>query len=102
MHQYMVTQPGQPQYGNITFTGVEHKDSIGKIKQWVKDVYEGKEIRKDITIEVYDQAKDTVRTFNLMTTWPTHFSILNCGADGEAGSVVHWTLEVRVNRIDMA
>lgn len=102
MHQYMCSQPGQPQYGNITFTGVEHKDSIGKIKNWVKDVYEGKEIRKDITIEVYDQAKDTVRTFNLLTCWPTSFSILDCGADGQAGSVVHWTLEVRVNRIDMA
>ena len=102
MHQYMVTQPGQPQYGNITFEGVEHKDTIGNIKTWVKDTYDGKEIRKDITIETYDQAGDTVRTFNLIDTWPTHFTILNCGADGQAGSVVHWTLEVRVNRIDMA
>lgn len=100
--QYKMMQPGQPQYGNITFEGVEHKDSIGKIKSWVKDVYDGKEIRKDITIECYDQAGDTVRTFNLLTAWPVSFSILNCAADGDAGSVVHWRLEVRVNRIDMA
>ena len=102
MHQYMCTQPGQPQYGNITFTGLEHESSIGKIKSWVKDVYEGNEIRKPITIEVFDQSGDTVRTFNLIDTWPTSFSILNVGADGGTGSVMCWTLEVRVNRIDMA
>jgi phage tail-like protein len=100
--QYKVTQPGQPCYGNITFEGAEHKDSIGNIKNWVKEVYDGKEIRKDISIEVYDQAKDTVRTFNLMDTFPTHFSILDCGADGQSGTVIRWTLEVRVNRIQMA
>jgi phage tail-like protein len=100
--QYKTYQPGQPQYGNITFEGVEHKDTIQNIKSWVKDTYDGKEIRKDITIEVFDQAGDTVRSFNLIDTWPTHFSILDCGAEGSAGTVVKWTLEVRVNRIDMA
>ena len=101
-YQYKVFQPGQPVYGNIVLEGAEHKDTIGKIKSWVKDVYDGKEIRKDITIEVLDQAHDTVRTFNLIDTFPTHFNILNVGAEGQSGSVVHWTLEVRVDRIDMA
>ena len=100
--RHKCTQPGQPVYGNITFEGVEHKDTIGNIKSWVKDTYEGREIRKDITIEVFDQAGDTVRTFNLIDTWPTHFSILDCGAYGQAGTVVKWTCEVRVNRMDMA
>jgi phage tail-like protein len=100
--QYKVFQPGQPLYGNLTFEGAEHKDSIGNIKSWVKDVYDGKEIRKDITIEVYDQAKDVTRTFNLIDTWPTALSIIDLGAAGQSGTVVKWTLEVRVNRIDMA
>jgi phage tail-like protein len=100
--QYKCVQPGQPQYGNITFEGAEHKDSIGDIKNWVKDVYDGKEIRKDITVECFDQAKDTVRTFNLHDCFPTAFSILDCGADGQSGTVVRWSLEVRVNRIAMA
>lgn len=101
-YQYKVTQPGQPLYGNITFEGLEHKDSIGNIKSWVKDVYDGKEARKDMTIEVKDQSGDVVRTFNLMRCFPTHFQILDLAADGSNGTVVRWTLEVRVDRIDMA
>jgi len=100
--QYKVYQPGQPVYGNMTFEGLEHADSIGNIRDWVKTVYDGAAPRKDITIEVYDQAGDTVRTFNLMSCFPLHFSILDVGADGTSGTVVRWTLEVRVNRIDMA
>ena len=99
--QYKVYQPGQPVYGNITFEGVEHKDTIAGVRDWVADVYNGKEIRKDISIDIFDQAGDTVRTFNLINTFPIHYSILDVGAEGSAGTVVKWTLEVRVERVDM-
>lgn len=38
-----------------------------------------------------------VRTFNLIDTFPVHFEMLNVET-GDGGSVLHWTLEVRVNR----
>lgn len=94
--QYKVYQPGLPQYGNITFEGAEHKDSIGNIKNWVKDVYEGKDSRKDITITVFDQSGDLVRSFNLFDCFPLKFNILNL--ENGRSDVLHWTLEVRVNR----
>lgn len=98
--QYKVYQPGQPEYGNITFEGAEHKDSIGNIKNWVKDAYEGKECRKAISINVFDQAGSTVRSFNLIDCFPLHFNILN--VENGRSDVVHWTLEVRVNRWESA
>ena len=75
----------------------EHDDTIGDIKSWVKDAYDGKCIRKDITIEIFDQAGDTVRTFNLIDTFPTHFAEFNADSNASADAL-HWTLEVRVNR----
>ena len=93
-------KPGYGQPRVVKFTGILTEDT--RIQNWVKDVYSGKDIRKDITVECYDQAGDTVRTFNLMDTFPVHFSILNVGADGQSGTVIKWQLEVRVNRIEMA
>jgi hypothetical protein len=101
-YQYKVSQPGQPTYGNIVFEMAEHKDSFPAIKGWMKDVYDGKEIRKDITLDVYDQSKDTVRSFNFIDCFPVSLDYLNCGAAGSSGSVVKARLEVRVNRIEMA
>jgi phage tail-like protein len=98
--QYKVFQPGQPEYGNITFTGAEHKDSIGNIKSWVKETYLGNDCRKDISINVFDQAKGTVRTFNLFDCMPLHFNIIN--VESGRTEVIHWTLEVRVNRWEAA
>ncbi len=93
--KYKVFQPGTAQYGNITFEGAEHKDSIGNIKSWVKDAYDGKEARKNITVSVFDQAGNTARSFNLIDCFPLHFTIL----DVESGraSTVRWSLEVRVS-----
>jgi phage tail-like protein len=101
-YQYKVCQPGQPTYGNIVFEILEHKDSFPKIKSWVKDCYDGKETRKDISLEIFDQAKDTVRTFNFMDCFPVSLDYLNLGAAGSSGSVNRARLEIRVNRIDMA
>jgi len=101
-YQYEVFQPGQPTYGNIVFEILDHKDSMPNIKQWVKDVYDGKEVRKDITLEVHDQSKDIVRSFNFCDCFPVSLDYLNCGAAGASGSVGRARLEIRVNRIDMA
>lgn len=100
--KYKAYQPGQPVYGNITFEGVCHKGTFKKIQSWVKDCYDGKEIRKTITINLRThQQEKAARTFNLVDTFPQAFNYVDIAAEGNAGAVIHWTLEVRCDRIEM-
>jgi phage tail-like protein len=101
-HDYVRSQPGQPTYGNITFDIIDHDDSRKMVKGWVKDCYDGKDSRKDITIELFNQSGGTVRTFNLIDCFPTSLDYLDVGSAGGAGTVGKIRLEVRVNRIVMA
>ena len=75
-------------------------DKIPNVKDWVKEVYDGKDVRKDITIEILDPTGTTLRTFFLPDAMPVRFGIMD--VDTGNSEVLHWTLEVRVNRIDMA
>jgi phage tail-like protein len=101
-YDYRRYQPGQPIYGNITFEIIDHDDSRKECKAWMKDCYDGKDARKDLTIELWNQAGDTVRTFNLIDTFPTSLDYVDVGSGGGAGTVGKIRLEVRVNRIEMA
>jgi phage tail-like protein len=100
--KYKTWQPGQPVYGNITFEGVCHPSTFKKIQSWVKDCYDGKEIRKTLTINLRThQNNDAARTFNLVDTFPQRFNYVDIAAEGNSGAVIHWSLEVRVDRIEM-
>jgi phage tail-like protein len=100
--KYKTWQPGQPVYGNITFEGVCHPSTFTKIQSWVKDCYDGKEIRKTLTINLRThQNNDAARTFNLVDTFPQRFNYVDIAAEGNSGAVIHWSLEVRVDRIEM-
>lgn len=108
-HQYKVYQPGMPVYGNITFEGVCHPDTFAKIQSWVKDCYTGKQqakgmvLRKNITINLRQhQQEGAIRTFSLMECFPQRFNYVDIAAEGNAGAVIHWQLEVRVHEINMA
>jgi phage tail-like protein len=94
-------RPGRPTFGNITFEGAEHPDGIKKIREWVKKAYDGEDARKDITIEIRNQASETVRTFNLFRCLPVAYSSIDLGSQGGA-QTMHWVLEVRVQRLAMA
>lgn len=101
--KYKTYQPGQPVYGNITFEGVCHAGTFSKIQSWVKACYDGKDIRKPITINLRQhQQEGAVRTFNLVDTFPQRFNYVDIAAEGNAGTVIHWQLEVRVDEIVMA
>jgi phage tail-like protein len=103
--RYKTFQPGQPEYGNITFEGTCHPDTFSKIQSWVKDCYDGKEdvSRKDITINLRTHQQDApIRTFNLHDAFPEQFNYVDVAAEGNAGVNMRWTLEVRVHRITMA
>lgn len=103
--KYKTYQPGQPEYGNITFEGVCHKDTFANIQTWVKDCYNGADHvqRKDITINLRTHQQDTpIRAFNLHDAFPEAFNYVDVAAEGSAGVNIRWTLEVRVDRITMA
>lgn len=101
--KYKTYQPGQPVYGNITFEGVCHNSTFDAIRTWVKDCYNGAEIRKDLSINLREhQAETAARTFNLFACFPVAFNYVDIAGGGDNGAVMHWTLEVRVNRIEMA
>jgi len=94
-------RPGRPTYGNITFTGAEHKDTVKTVRAWVKDAYDGKPSRKNITVEVHNQKQEIVRSFNLLECLPVSYSSIDFGSQG-GGGTMHWVLEVRVQRVEMA
>lgn len=100
--KYKTWQPGQPVYGNITFEGVCHPGTFKDIQKWVKDCYDGKEIRKTLTINLRQhQTTSSARTFNLVDAFPQRFNYVDIAAEGNSGAVIHWSLEVRVDRIEM-
>lgn len=98
-HQERTFRPGRATFGNITFECADHKDGTNKLRQWMKDAYDGKEARKDITIEIRNQKGETVRTFNLYRCLPVHFHAIDVGSQGGQGTM-HVTIEVRVQRIE--
>jgi phage tail-like protein len=93
-------RPGRPTFGNITFQGAEHKESVKDVRKWVKDAYDGKQVRKNITIEIHDQAHAVVRTFHLMECLPVAYSSIDFTSQG-GGMTMHWVLEIRVQRVEM-
>ena len=74
-----------------------------ELREWVDGAAQGECAPKNITITVLDQTGDTVRTFVLRECFPTKFSFLDLGVVAQPGGmIVHWGLEVRINRVDMA
>lgn len=103
--KYKTWQPGQPEYGEIEFTGMAHPDTIGDIKNWVKQNYngDGKVTRRDITINLRQHQQETAtRTFNLIGCYPKAFDYVDIAAGTQGSTVVRWTLSVRVQQVNMA
>lgn len=103
--KYKTYQPGQPEFGNITFEGVCHPSTFSSIQSWVKSCYNGDEsvARKEITVNLRTHQQDTpIRTFNLHDCMPEGLNYVDVAAEGNSGVNVRWTLEVRVIRISMA
>ena len=95
-------RPGRTKYSNITlkrgYTGSTD------LQDWAtKATAEGelcKDCTRDITINMISRNGEIVRTFDLIDAFPVSWKI-----DTESGgkdSTVTETLEIRVNRIDMA
>jgi len=94
-------RPGRPTFGNITLQAAEHKETVKIVRGWVKDAYDGKAVRKNITIEIHNQKHEIVRTFHLFECLPVAYSSIDFNSQG-GGSTMHWVLEIRVQRVEMA
>ncbi len=103
--KYKTFQPGNPDYGVIEFEGLAHKDTIGDIKSWVKDCYNGtgNVTRKDLTINVRKQQTDSpMRSFNLIQCYPLSFNYVDIAAADQGATITRWTLSVRVQQVNIA
>jgi phage tail-like protein len=100
IHAYKEYRPSQPTYGTLSFTMAEHKDGSKKLYQWVKDAQDGKDVRKDLTVEILAQNGDTVRTFNLYRVFPIACRTLDLNSQGGSRSL-QITIDCRVQRVEM-
>lgn len=96
--------PGGGQPFNVRMQGAFTPGGFASITDWVRSLDQGDRTTKDITISVIDSTNTTVRTFNLIDCFPVAFTLDDLGnaSEGARGNVVHWTLEVRVNRWESA
>jgi len=97
--------PGAAHWGAARFTGRLTSGAGKELQTWFDDTLDGRnrgrKIRKNIAI-VFTADKGGKRTFTLIGSFPTGFSYVDVAAEGNSGAVMHWTLEVRVDRIEMA
>lgn len=101
-HEYVCFQPGAPAWENVTIEFLAHDDSLQTVQDWVKSAYEGKEARKNISVNVRNQGGEVVRTFNLFECLPIHYTKFDLGADGSGNNTVHQlTLVIKINRIEI-
>jgi len=97
---FLTSRPLGPEPVSVRLRVDFVQGSFPSVKDWVQAVYGGKDIRKDIIVKILDPSGSPVRTFNLIDCFPTSFDLI--GVDTANPDVMPWTLEVRVNRIEMA
>jgi len=98
---FRVFGPGAAHWGNARLTGALTAGAAKELHAWFQAAVQGTNIRRSISI-VFGRDKGEQRTFNLLDCFPVSFGTVDMAAEGNAGAVMHWTLEVRVDRIEMA
>jgi len=69
-------------------------------ESWLKTLLGKKIEHRDLLVTI-TKSNGEKRTFNLVDTFPQSFSYVDIAAEGNAGATIRWTLEVRVDRIEM-
>jgi hypothetical protein len=101
---YVVFQPGQPQYADITISGPQHADTIGTLKTWAKAIVDGSagDLRKMIVIELYNQKMDSaVCTFNCHDAFPKQWNWNEAGFQAGQSGLVKWSMVCSVTRVEV-
>lgn len=99
---YVVFQPGQPQYADINLSGPQHADTIGTLKGWVKQIVDGDEgnLRKNIVVELYPQAMDSpVCSFELHDAFPKSWNWNEGGFQAGQSGLITWSMVCSVTRV---
>lgn len=88
-------RPGLPKYGRITLKRGYVVNT--EFNDWIEKVQSGIYERKDGSIELKDNAGNTVQRWNLFRCLPTKWNI--GGLDGKGNEVVYESLELVVEEI---
>ena len=93
--EYRRFQPGQPHFGNATFTCAL---GAGKeLQAWFQEAATGKNIRKNISVTLFKSDKSAGRGYTLFDCFPTAWSV---GEPDATGVVQTETLTVNIGRIE--
>jgi hypothetical protein len=93
---------GQPFYQPMRVTGSIHKDNFPTLQQWIKDVYDGKENVKRMTMTyelLHPQLDEAIKSFILHECHPTAFNYIEAESNG--AEVMKFDLSFHVTRIEM-
>jgi len=93
--EYRRFQPGQPHYGNATFTCA--LGGSKELQAWFQEAAKGKNIRKNISVTLFKSDKTAGRSYTLMDCFPTAWSVGEPDATGVARTE---TLTVNIGRIE--
>lgn len=97
--------PGQAHWGSVRFTSACTQGASKELQAWFDDVARRPQVvtRIDSWASIVERkSRKPVRTYTFVDCFPTGYSAVNLAVAGNSGSVMHWTLEVRVDRIEMA
>jgi hypothetical protein len=98
-----VSAPDGARPSSVVFEIQFNPESLPAVQTWVQETYAGADVRKTISVVLLKRDGSEARRFNLLDCYPTRFAVSPLGGtSADTGTVVHWTLEVRVNRIEMA
>jgi len=92
-------RPGAVKYQNVIIK-VDATDPVAKaLAEWYQQVASGKDIRKQISIIVYDRDNKEVARYNLFEAWPCRWKApeLNSHSDSYAVEEIEFVVE-RVER----
>ena len=88
-------RPGMAKYGRITLKRGYIVNP--EFNEWIASIQRGKTKRKDGTIELMDNAGNTVASWQILRCMPTKWSV--GGLDGKGNEVVYESIELVVEEI---
>jgi len=95
--QVRMFRPGSVQYGSVRLTSVVSPGGPHELRAWFQDAQSGKNIRKNITVTLFDANNSPVRSFNLLDCFPTAYSSVNFDT---SSTVQTETITVKMGRVE--
>ena len=89
--------PGRVRYGNV----VLRRGVTGSLAlwQWFRETSQGRQVRRDVTVTLLDEARNPVQQWRFRDAWPTKYDPSDLNAKGN--EVLIETLELAVESIEV-